>query len=150
MPSKICSWWHFKISIFFFFIFQRKQVLMFHVNHLLGRWFTWNVKTCFLWKIIIIKKKNRNFRLLQFWLVTYSDKLTCLKIVDPGQTASKGSFATVWPVFATQLAVFSNTTMMLLVYPLNMVSTENNNNSSSVITDNDQKYRKYYQQQSEN
>ena len=24
------------------------------MNHLLGRWFTWNVKTCFLWKI---KKK---------------------------------------------------------------------------------------------
>ena len=28
-------------------------VLTFHVNHLLSRWFTWNVKTCFLWKIKI-------------------------------------------------------------------------------------------------
>ena len=44
-----------KQTTIFFFIFQRKQVLTFHVNHLLGRWFTWNVKTCFLWKI---KKKE--------------------------------------------------------------------------------------------
>ena len=69
-PSKICSRRH---SIFFFFYFsvktnldiscessakQRKQVLTFHVNHLLGRWFTWNVKTCFLWK----KKKNKKIK----------------------------------------------------------------------------------------
>ena len=38
----------------YFFIFQRKQVLTFHVNHLPSRWFTWKVKTYFLWKI---KKK---------------------------------------------------------------------------------------------
>ena len=42
----------------FFFFFQRKQVLIFHVNRLLGRQFTWNVKTCFLWKIKKKKKKN--------------------------------------------------------------------------------------------
>ena len=41
---------------FFFSMFQRKQILKFHVNRLLGRWFTWSVKTCFLWKI---KKKSR-------------------------------------------------------------------------------------------
>ena len=34
---------------FFFFIYHRKQVLAFHVNRL-GRQFTWNVNTCFLWK----------------------------------------------------------------------------------------------------
>ena len=38
-----------------FFIFQRKEVLTFCVNHLPSRWFTWNVKTSFLWKK---KKKN--------------------------------------------------------------------------------------------
>ena len=32
----------------FFFIFWRKQVLTFHVNHLPSRQFT--IKTCFLWK----------------------------------------------------------------------------------------------------
>ena len=31
--------------------FQRKWDLNFHVNHLLGRWFTWNIKSYFLWKI---------------------------------------------------------------------------------------------------
>ena len=35
-------------------IFQRKQVLIFHVNCLPSRWFTWNIMTCFPWKI---KKK---------------------------------------------------------------------------------------------
>ena len=46
MPSKICSRQHF-ILLFF----QRKQVLIFRVNHLLlGRRFTWNIKTCFIWK----------------------------------------------------------------------------------------------------
>ena len=52
VPSKICS----RRQLFLFFlIFQRKQVLIFHVNRLLlGRRFTWNIKTCFLWKI---KKK---------------------------------------------------------------------------------------------
>ena len=34
-----------------FFIFQRKEVLTFHVNHLPSRWFTWSFKTYFLWKI---------------------------------------------------------------------------------------------------
>ena len=43
--------------LFFIFFFQRKQVWTFHVNHLLSRWFTWNIKTCFLWKI---KKNNFN------------------------------------------------------------------------------------------
>ena len=51
-PSRICSRWH---SNFFFFFFHRKQVLTFHVNHLPSRHFTWNFKTCFLWKI---KKKK--------------------------------------------------------------------------------------------
>ena len=37
-----------QMTIFYFiFIFQRKQVFTFHVNCLLGRQFTWNVKTCF-------------------------------------------------------------------------------------------------------
>ena len=44
--------------LFFYLGFQIKQVLTFHVNHLLGRWFTWNVKTCFLWKI-----KKKKFRM---------------------------------------------------------------------------------------
>ena len=34
-----------------FFIFQRKQVLIFHVNRLLSWRFTWNIKTCFHLKI---------------------------------------------------------------------------------------------------
>ena len=38
----------------FFFIFQRKQVLIFYVNCLPSRRFTWYIKTSFLWKI---KKK---------------------------------------------------------------------------------------------
>ena len=38
-------------NLIFFLIFQRKQVLTFHVNRLLGRLFTWKVKTCFLWKM---------------------------------------------------------------------------------------------------
>ena len=59
-------------DIFFFFFFQRKQVLTFHVNHLLGRWFTWNVKTWFLWKI---KKKKFECRLLQILLGTLRVKL---------------------------------------------------------------------------
>ena len=37
------------------FIFQRKQVFTYHINHLPSRQFTWNVKTCFFWKM---KKKN--------------------------------------------------------------------------------------------
>ena len=70
-PPVTCSkrkfLFYFILFIYLFFFFQRKQVLTFHVNclqrkqvltfhvnHLLGRWFTWNVKTCFLWK----KKKN--------------------------------------------------------------------------------------------
>ena len=56
--GKICSRRH---LILFFLIFQRKQVLIFHVNHLLGRRFTWNIKTCFLWKI---KKNISKCRLL--------------------------------------------------------------------------------------
>ena len=51
---KICSRGH----LFFFSIFQRKQVLTFHV-----RGFTWNVKTWFLWKV-----KIKNCHLLQLWL----------------------------------------------------------------------------------
>ena len=48
LASKICSRRHFD----FWNFFQRKEVhvLTFHVNHLLGRWFTWNVKTYFLLK----------------------------------------------------------------------------------------------------
>ena len=51
------------IFLNFFFIFQRKQVLTFHVSCLLGRQFTWNVKTCFLWK-----KKKLECCLLQILL----------------------------------------------------------------------------------
>ena len=48
-----CSRWHFFFFFFFFFffIFYRKSALIFHVNHLLGRQLTWNVKTYFLRKI---------------------------------------------------------------------------------------------------
>ena len=46
-----------------FFIFQRKQVLIFHVNRLPSRRFIWNVKTFFLWKIQK-KKKNNNLKIL--------------------------------------------------------------------------------------
>ena len=35
----------------FFLWFFKENVLIFHVTHLLGRRFTWNVKTYFLWKI---------------------------------------------------------------------------------------------------
>ena len=41
--------WHFKSELFISHIF--KQGLTFHVNHLSGRWFTWNVKPYFLWKM---------------------------------------------------------------------------------------------------
>ena len=64
-PSNICSRRDSK-SFLFFFIFQRKQVLTFHVNHLPSRWFSWNVKTCFLWKKK--KTKQKNCRLLKLWL----------------------------------------------------------------------------------
>ena len=46
------------ILFFFFFFFRRKQVLTFHVNRLPSRRFTWNIKTCFIWKI-----KNESFRM---------------------------------------------------------------------------------------
>ena len=39
----------------FIFLFFRVNKTTFHVNHLLGRPFTWNVKSYFHWK----KKKNR-------------------------------------------------------------------------------------------
>ena len=69
--------------------FLWKQVLILYVNRLLSRQFTWNVKTCFLWKfkkisrqftwnvktcfLWKIKKKKikkwiKNCRLLQLWL----------------------------------------------------------------------------------
>ena len=54
VPSKICSR-RYSNFFFFFFIFQRKQVLTFHMNCLPSRQFTWNVKACFLWK----KKKKK-------------------------------------------------------------------------------------------
>ena len=41
---------------YFFLFFQRKQVLIFHVNRLLGRRFTWNIDF-FLWKNKKIKIK---------------------------------------------------------------------------------------------
>ena len=56
---------HKKILIFFFFYhyyFSRKKDLTFNVNHLLarlGRWFTWNARSYFLWKMKKKKKKNR-------------------------------------------------------------------------------------------
>ena len=48
---------------YFFFIFQRKQVLIFHVNRLLGRRFTWSIKTCFLWKD---KKKKIKINVIRY------------------------------------------------------------------------------------
>ena len=51
---------------FFFLIFQRKQFLIFHVNRLPSRRFTWNIKTCFLWKIK--NKIKSKCRLLQILL----------------------------------------------------------------------------------
>ena len=51
-PNKICSRRHSKI--FIFFIFQRKQVLIFHVNSLPSGRFTWNIRTCFHLKIKIV------------------------------------------------------------------------------------------------
>ena len=61
-PSKICSRGH---SNFFFFIFQRKQVLIFHVNRLLGKQ-TIHMK-CWLFS----EKKKKNCHLLQLWLALY-------------------------------------------------------------------------------
>ena len=55
LASKICSRRHFNFLNFF----QRKEVLTFHVNRLLGRWFTWHAKTYFLWK--------KKCHLLQLW-----------------------------------------------------------------------------------
>ena len=51
------------IHKYFFIVFQRKQDLIFQVNPLLGRGFTWKIKPYFLWKI-----KVKKFRcwLLQF------------------------------------------------------------------------------------
>ena len=68
---------------FFFFFFQRKQVLTFHVNHLLGRRFTWNVKTCFLWKM---KKKFLNVICYNLCLVLYG-----LIVTEDNPTYSKTS-----------------------------------------------------------
>ena len=63
----------------FFFVFLRKQVLTYHVNHLPSRWFTWNVRTYFLWKIIIIKKIFKKCHLLQLWLALSGlDWLHCI------------------------------------------------------------------------
>ena len=53
------------INIIFFF-FPEKQVLTFHMNHLPSRWFIWNVKACFLWKM----KKQLECHLLQILLGT--------------------------------------------------------------------------------
>ena len=52
-------------SLFFFFFFFRKIVLTFHVNRLLGKRFTWNAKTFFLWKI---KKRVLNVVCYKFCL----------------------------------------------------------------------------------
>ena len=38
--------------LIYFLLFFRENKTTFHVNHLPGRWFTWNVKSYFLWKII--------------------------------------------------------------------------------------------------
>ena len=62
MPSKICSRRHFIYLFIYFLIFQRKQVLIFHVNHLPSRRFTWNIKTCFLWKLKKTKQKKNIFQ----------------------------------------------------------------------------------------
>ena len=48
-PSKVFSRRHSKIL--FFYYFSEKIVITFDVNCLLGRWYTRNAKTCFLWKI---------------------------------------------------------------------------------------------------
>ena len=53
---------------FFFLIIQRKQVLVFHVNCVPSRHFTWNIKTCFLWKI---KKIKINVVCYKFCLALY-------------------------------------------------------------------------------
>ena len=53
-PNKNCSRRHFK---FLLFILQRKKGLIFHVNPLPSRGFTWNIKSYFLWKTM--KKCSR-------------------------------------------------------------------------------------------
>ena len=59
----------------FFFILQRKQVLKFHVNGLPSRRFTWNAKTCFLWKI---KKNFLNVVCYKFCLMLQGIMLSML------------------------------------------------------------------------
>ena len=71
-PSKISSRWHF---IFIFLIFQSKQVLIFHVNRLPSRWFTWNIKTCFLWKI-----KKIYFKMSSAAVVIGALRVKCLMV----------------------------------------------------------------------
>ena len=65
------------ILMIFFFIFRWKQVLIFHVNRLLGRRFTWNIKTCFLWKM-------KKCRLLQILFSALRDKVLCIRRFKDG------------------------------------------------------------------
>ena len=64
------------------------------MNHLLGRWFTWNIKSYFLWKITI---SILECHLLQFCLVlyglTWSNDSTCEKL-GSDQTAQTHSM--IW------------------------------------------------------
>ena len=47
VPNKNCSRWHFK---FLLLSFKKNKAWFFHVNPLLSRGFTWNIKSYFLWK----------------------------------------------------------------------------------------------------
>ena len=65
--------------LFAFCIFHCKQDLTVHVNHLLGRGLTWNVKSNLHWKIIIIIKKNDNVVCCKFaWHF-------CVEVLRPSQ-----------------------------------------------------------------
>ena len=61
----------------FFFLFFRENVLTFHVNRLLGRWFIWYVMTCFLWKI-----KKRKKKIVVCWSCDWRFKGYYHKILD--------------------------------------------------------------------
>ena len=99
-----------RLWLFLFFVFLRKWVLTFHVNHLPCGWFTWNVKTYFLWK-----KKSRMLQIL----------LGALRLKASHNTKCKYSTRFIWiyEYMIPQYCIISQSSLPYLPYYWDTLST---------------------------
>ena len=92
-PSKICSRRH----LFFFLIFQRKQVLIFHVNHLPSIQFTWKIRLVFFEKL----KKKKNFKMSSAVVVIGALRVNSLFVLRFYGPVNPMGSCRAWSVYLT-------------------------------------------------